>query len=66
MSDRPFIELRDVTKTYEMGDVKIHALRGASTQIEEGEFLSIMGPSGSGKSTMMNIIVQVATLHLEQ
>jgi putative ABC transport system ATP-binding protein len=52
----PVIELQDITKTYQMGEVKVHALRGASLDVHEGEILTIMGPSGSGKSTMMNII----------
>lgn len=50
------IDLKDVWKTYTMGDVKVHALRGINLEVEEGEFLSIMGPSGSGKSTAMNMI----------
>lgn len=50
------IDLKNVWKTYEVGDNKIHALRGLNLQIYEGEFLSIMGPSGSGKSTAMNMI----------
>ncbi|NOZ06613.1 MAG: ABC transporter ATP-binding protein [Chloroflexi bacterium] len=50
------IQLQDVTKVYRMGDVEVHALRGASLDIASGEFLSIMGPSGSGKSTLMNIM----------
>jgi putative ABC transport system ATP-binding protein len=57
MSDKSLIEVRDITKTYRMGDdVQVHALRGVSMQVDEGEFLSIMGPSGSGKSTMMNVL----------
>ncbi|HEY5885975.1 MAG TPA: ABC transporter ATP-binding protein [Pyrinomonadaceae bacterium] len=53
---RPVIELDHIHKTYTMGDVEVHALRGISLTIREGEFVAIMGTSGSGKSTMMNII----------
>ncbi len=50
------IELKHVSKTYEIGENTVHALQDASLTIREGEFVSIIGPSGSGKSTMMNII----------
>lgn len=50
------IELRDVSKIYEMGQETVYALNHANMTINKGEFVSIIGPSGSGKSTMMNII----------
>lgn len=53
---RGMLELRDVVKTYEMGEEKVHALSGVSLDIRKNEYVAIMGPSGSGKSTLMNII----------
>jgi putative ABC transport system ATP-binding protein len=55
-SDHPVIRLTDVHKIYEAGDVRVHALRGVTLEIERGGFVAIMGTSGSGKSTMMNIL----------
>ena len=50
------IQVKNVHKSYDLGETLVHALRGVSFSIEEGEFVSIMGPSGSGKSTLMNIV----------
>jgi putative ABC transport system ATP-binding protein len=50
------IDLKNITKTYDMGSVQVQVLRGISLHVDEGEFLSIIGPSGSGKSTLMNMI----------
>ena len=52
----PVIRVQDLHKYYELGEARVHALRGVSVDIEPGEFVAIMGASGSGKSTFMNII----------
>jgi putative ABC transport system ATP-binding protein len=55
-TSHPVIDLRRIVKTYAIGEIEVHALRGVSLSVERGDFVAIMGASGSGKSTMMNII----------
>ncbi|CAN0384136.1 unnamed protein product [Phaeothamnion confervicola] len=50
------IEARDLSRTYRNGDLEVHALKSASFEVAQGDFVAIMGPSGSGKSTTMNIL----------
>ena len=55
-SGAPVLRVEDVHKYYEMGETRVHALRGVSLDVEKGGFVAVMGASGSGKSTLMNII----------
>lgn len=53
---KAIIDGRNLAKVYKMGEIEVRALNGTSIQVQEGEFMAIMGPSGSGKSTLMNIL----------
>ena len=53
---KSIIKLEEVWKTYKMGEVEVHALRGMNFEVKQGEFVAIMGPSGSGKSTAVNMV----------
>ena len=53
---KPIIRLTGVWKTFKMGEIDVHALRGLNLEVKKGEFLAIQGPSGSGKSTAMNLV----------
>ena len=52
----PIIEIQNVTKVYQMGEMEVRALRGVSLTVSAGEYVAIVGASGSGKSTLMNVI----------
>lgn len=56
MNSEIILDVQDVKKTYQLGSVPVHALRGVSFQVNAGDFVSILGPSGSGKSTLLNMI----------
>ena len=55
-AERPLIDIDDITKVYQMGTEEVRALDGITIDIEQGEYIAIMGPSGSGKSTFMNML----------
>ena len=55
-NQEPLIQINDLTKIYQMGDIQVQALRNVSVTIRRGEYVAIMGTSGSGKSTLMNMI----------
>ena len=52
----PLFEVKNLKKTYQIGDIKTHALRGVDLTIDKGEFTAIAGPSGSGKSTLLHLM----------
>ena len=55
MNETPVIAVRDLTKTYAVGEIEVRALRGISLEIPRGQFVALTGPSGSGKSTFMHL-----------
>lgn len=55
-ANEPMIEIRNLHKTYRVGEIDVHALRGVNLSVARGEFLSVVGPSGSGKSTLFHIL----------
>jgi len=62
MASEPLVEAENITKVYEVGEVKVQALRGLSLRVNPGEFMNIVGPSGSGKTTLLNLIGALDTV----
>ncbi len=56
MDNKAIIELREIRRDFQVGEETVHALRGISFTIHEGEFVTVMGTSGSGKSTLLNLL----------
>jgi putative ABC transport system ATP-binding protein len=70
MPDESLIQLKDINRTFMLGDSQVHALRNVNLNITRGEYIAVMGPSGSGKSTMLNLVglldrADAGTYHLE-
>jgi putative ABC transport system ATP-binding protein len=70
MPDESLIQLKDINRTFILGDSQVHALRNVNLNITRGEYIAVMGPSGSGKSTMLNLVglldrANAGTYHLE-
>lgn len=56
------LQVKNISKVFRVGEIEVQALRNVSFEVEEGEFIVILGPSGSGKSTLLNIIGGIETV----